>query len=70
MNEELQDDNYEDCSYLEFDNNFPINNNNDKNEKNKKIFKIIQYCYINGKPPPQYNNTIKSIKSIKLKKNW
>ena len=68
INEELQDDNYEDCSYLEFDNNFLMNNidnNNNKNEKNEKSFKMIQLNQLN-----QLNKKKLIIYLVNIKIKW
>ena len=55
---ELNSNHYE-CTILEFDvdeddnNLFPFKKViKDKDKQNEEIFKIMNYCYIHGKPPP------------------
>eukprot|EP01084_Bolivina_argentea_P279638 478088_1 len=49
---------YENCSYLDFDINFPLSSDANDNSLNRsqQIFKILQTCY-NFAPPPQIESS-------------
>ena len=59
-----QDAEYDNCSYLEFDNDFPVNPSIiDQDEKQKEIFRIFQNCY-------KYGNDLNPKNTFSLTSNF